>query len=121
MLSQAEAAHRCEVSTVAFQRWEYEKTRPHPYHRRKLHEVFGDAFRALGISLEMIAATDQKQDDPQSSVATDLDTSIEDDLSCAAIAISDPAPPSVSVPLEEKVSALSILEVDTSLLFIEAI
>ncbi len=54
-LSQLEAAAQLHISMTTYQRWEWGKAVPQPYHRRVIEAFFGDTWRTLGISLPMLS------------------------------------------------------------------
>lgn len=48
--TQAEVAAALGVSELTVGRWERGETFPHPYHRKKLCELFGKSEQELGVS-----------------------------------------------------------------------
>jgi transcriptional regulator with XRE-family HTH domain len=54
-LSQLEAASQLHISMTTYQRWEWGKAVPQPYHRRVIEAFFGETWRTLGISLPMLS------------------------------------------------------------------
>src|SRR5579859_8227524 len=105
-LSQVEAAERCGVSAIAYQRWETDKARPQPLHRRGLQEAFADAFHALGIVVENDAAIRwEANDERDRSFKGDLPA--EESASSPVINAASADPPLAIVPPETQTIVLS--------------
>ncbi|MBV9228090.1 MAG: helix-turn-helix transcriptional regulator [Chloroflexi bacterium] len=68
-LSQLEVAELLNVGLTTYQRWEQGRRKPRPYHRRKIRQVFEEAFHALGVLQEHEASSDPSQRDLEKDVA----------------------------------------------------